>query len=320
MNDTELWDAIDTIQKSFIHDLHISPNPNLKCSCGSINIVKDDNMYICNECSNILDIVMDSSAEWRYYGSDDNKFSDPSRCGLPTNTLLPKSSLGSVVGGFGNESKDLQCVRRLQVWNSMPYDERKLLMVFEKMASNTTNSGITAKVLHDGKVLYKQASAKKISRGDNNKGLIASCLYHACILNNVPRSTTEIAKIFGIPQIVLTKGNARFQMLMQINVMCTSPKDYISRFGSQLNLSMKQIEQCIQLSEYLEKEEIINDNSPTSSSAGIIFYYNNYFNYNVSKKLIASVCGVSEVTITKCNKQLLKYKAYIDIYIKSNFM
>ena len=317
--DEDIWNVLDSIQESFKIDIK-KISKDVQCSCGSFDIITDDNMYICNTCSKIIDIVIDSSAEWRYYGSDDNKSGDPSRCGLPTNTLLPKSSLGSVVGGYGKDSKDLQCVRRLQVWNSMPYYERKLLMVFDKITSNTTNYGIPSKVLYDAKVLYKQASAKKISRGDNNEGLIASCLYHACIINNIPRSTKEIADMSNITQVVLTKGNSRFQTLMHINMVCSSPKDYMSRFGSQLNLSMKQISECIKLSEFLEKEEIINDNSPISSSAGIIYYYDSYFKYNVSKKLIAKICGVSEVTITKCNKNLLKFKDYIDNYIKLNFV
>jgi transcription initiation factor TFIIB len=312
--DEELW---DTLIDSF-NSQQKNINTDIKCKCGSYNIIKDESMYICLNCSNILDIVMDSTAEWRYYGSDDNKYSDPSRCGLPTNTLLPKSSLGSVVGGFGKESRDLQCVRRLQVWNSMPYYERKLLSVFDKLTSNTQNKGIPTKVLHDAKILYKEASVKKISRGDNNEGLIASCLYHACIINNVPRSPKEIAEMSNISQVILTKGNVRFQKLMPINVECSAPKDYISRFGSQLNLSKNQINDCIKLSEFLEKEEIINDNSPTSSSAGIIYYYICYLNFNVSKKIIAKICGVSEVTITKCNKNLIKYKDVIDTFIKTN--
>lgn len=318
MDNHDLLNILDSLKYSFTNIENNKSIDDIRCSCGSFDIIQDDSMYICFQCSNIIDIAMDTSAEWRYYGNDDNRNSDPSRCGLPTNNLLPRSSLGSVVGGYPKDNKDLQCVRRLQVWNSMPYDERKLLSVFDKMTSNTSNCGIPAKVVHDAKVLYKKASAKKISRGDNNEGLIASCLYHACIINKVPRSTREIAEMSNINPIVLTKGNARFQTLMQLNVSCSEPSDFISRFGSQLNLSMKQIEQCIQLAQYLEKEEIINDNSPTSSSAGIIYYFITYFKYNISKKFIASVCGVSEVTITKCNKNLLKYKDIINNYIQKN--
>ena len=76
-----------------------------------------------------------------------------------------------------------------QMWNSMPYDERTLWNVFDKMTANSINNGIPQKVIDDAKNLYKQASEKKISRGDNKEGLIASCIYHACLINKIPKSS-----------------------------------------------------------------------------------------------------------------------------------
>ena len=32
--------------------------------------------------------ILDNSAEWRYYGADDNHQGDPTRCGMPINPLL----------------------------------------------------------------------------------------------------------------------------------------------------------------------------------------------------------------------------------------
>eukprot|EP00960_Hanusia_phi_P015018 444316-Hanusia_phi.AAC.1 len=125
MNDKELLSLFDKIKLSF--EPEEKPLEVIQCKCGSIDIMKDDNLYTCKDCYSIVDIVIDCSAEWRYYGQDDNRSSDPSRCGMPTNVLLPKSSLGSVVGGTNKNSKDLQCVKRLQTWSSMPYNERKLL-------------------------------------------------------------------------------------------------------------------------------------------------------------------------------------------------
>ena len=47
---------------------------------------------LCHKCGNIKDVTLDYNAEWRYYGNEDSKMSDPTRCGLPTNELLPESS------------------------------------------------------------------------------------------------------------------------------------------------------------------------------------------------------------------------------------
>jgi transcription initiation factor TFIIB len=285
------------------------------CVCGSNEYIIDESLYICKECATVLDRTIDCSAEWRYYGGGDTKEADPSRCGMPTNSLLPKSSLGSMISGFRSDNRDIRRIRMFQIWNSMPYQERTLLNVFDKIAINTAAYGISSKVLGDAKVLYKQASVKKISRGENKEGLIASCIYHACIINGVPRSTKEISKMFNINPMVLTKGNTRFQTLMQLNVKCVYAENYISRFGSILGMSRDEIEECSRLAKYLEDEEIISDNSATSSAAGIIHYYICNRNKEITKKNIGIVCGVSEVTITKCVKRIMVY----DKIIKKHF-
>ena len=311
MNEDELWSLMDKVNITE----QVFPT-ELSCACCNCNnFIKDDNLLTCTNCHNIIDNVIDCSAEWRYYNGDDNKSADPSRCGLPTNALLPKSSLGSIIGKTMRDSKDLHCIRKLQTWTSMPYSERKLLNVFERFTNNTNNKGISGKVLYDAKIMYKKVSSLKISRGDNNDGLIASCVYYACIINNVPRSIKEIAEMFEITPITLTKGNARFQKLNPMNVLSSSPHEFISRFGSQLSMSQQDISICVKLSKYLYEEDILRDNSPTSSAAGIIYYYCNNNSLDISKKYIANICGVSEVTVTKSFKHILKY----DKVIKDNY-
>jgi len=277
-------------------------------NCGSCNMLMDDSIYICGDCNTIQSRMIDISAEWRYYGADDNRDGDPSRCGMPTNDLLPKSSLGSVIGGRCGDNKDIRRIRIYQMWNSMPYWERTLYNVFDKITNNITNYGISSKVLDDAKVLYKRASEKKISRGDNKEGLIASCIYYACLINKVPRSPKEVARMFHIDPNILTKGNARFQILLQMNVESSNPDDYIARFGSKLNMSYHDIQNCKKFAKKLDELEIVSENAPTSIAAGALYYYCMENDIDFSKKQIADVCEVSEVTITKCFKRLQKCK------------
>src|SRR5210317_276789 len=241
------------------------------CVCGSRDIIIEDTMQICSKCCAVLGRVIDNTAEWRYYGSEDNRDGDPSRCGLPTNTLLPKSSLGSMIGGTRRDNIDIKRIRMYQLWNSMPYDERTLWSVFEKMTANTLNNGIPQKVIDNAKVLYKKASEKKISRGDNKDGLIASCIYHSCLLNKVPKSSKDIAAMFNISHVTLNKGNSRFQTLLQINVSSPDPIDFISQYGNNLDMPIDDINNSKELVKIIEDNEIMNDNSPTSSAAGILY-------------------------------------------------
>ena len=46
------------------------------------------------KCGIIYKDTTDQTAEWRYYGADDNQSGDPTRCGMPINPLLKESSYG----------------------------------------------------------------------------------------------------------------------------------------------------------------------------------------------------------------------------------
>ena len=37
--------------------------------------------------------VIDDGAEWRFYGVDDNRSEDPTRCGMPTNNTFFNSPI-----------------------------------------------------------------------------------------------------------------------------------------------------------------------------------------------------------------------------------
>ena len=283
-----------------------------KCdNCGGCHIQMEEGAYVCCDCNFMQERVIDNGAEWRFYGAEDSRGDDPTRCGMPTNNLLPQSSLGSMVGGRWNDNRDNRRLRQFQLWNSMPYWERTLYGVFEKLSSSASMHGIAGKILDDAKIFYKTASEKKITRGENKDGLIASCLYYACKVNKCERSTKEIAHICNIEFAVLTKGNSIFQELMHINVPASGPEDFIGRFGSRLNMDYSHIVKCKAITRRIDELEIVSENALTSAAAGSLYFYVQLNELDITKKQIAETCEVSEVTITKCYKRLMKLKDVI---------
>jgi transcription initiation factor TFIIIB Brf1 subunit/transcription initiation factor TFIIB len=77
-------------------------------------------------------------------------------------------------------------------------------------------------------------------------------------------------------------------------------------------MKMDDINKCKKLVKFLEKNEILSDNSPTSAAAGILFYYSMMENLGFTKKQFSLVCNVSEVTIVKNYKIVGKYKDFIN--------
>ena len=89
----------------------------------------EDNILVCKKCNKTISNILDSP-EWRYYGSEDTKNSDPTRCGMPVNVLLPESSVGTVVSNQFCKDKGIYRVKQYQSWTSMTYKERSIYIVF----------------------------------------------------------------------------------------------------------------------------------------------------------------------------------------------
>ena len=87
-----------------------------KCDlCQSAVAYDDEHFLTCTntKCGVIYKDQLDSTAEWRYYGADDNQMSDPTRCGMPINPLLKESSYGCKVICMGNSTYEMRKITTL---------------------------------------------------------------------------------------------------------------------------------------------------------------------------------------------------------------
>ena len=286
-----------------------------KCCDNMNNFIIHAGITTCKVCKNIVSNISDN-AEWRYYGSNDTKSSDPTRCGMPTNILLPESSIGSTVN-FKNNSKSMNQIRRYQNFHGMPYKERSKYKVFNTIAEKCDKHNINTKIVGEAKSLYNSISEIKISRGSNRDGIIAACVYFACKECNVPRASKEIAEIFDIDITIMTKGCKSFQEIMNLNKKnkkriankSINPKDFIDRFCDKLNIDVKKIEEICDL---CLKNNIISQNTPQSIAAGCIYFHIKKNDLDITKKSLSDVCKISEVTINKCFKKIDEHKHLFD--------
>ncbi len=301
-NTNEISKCKDDISES---DIDICEN------CGSKEIILEEGNFCCKNCNVIIKRFLDSNAEWRYYGADDSKSTDPTRCGMPINDLLPNSCVGSVISNQLNESYDMKIIRRYHSWNMMDYKTRTMYNTFEHITTNATNSGISNSIIEEAKILYKQLSESKITRGENKSGLIASSIYMSCKTNKVPRSTKEIAKMFNIKVTTMTKGCKKFQDIMKLNVESTTPEDFIQRFASKLNITPEIRELARHIVIKADELNIVSENTPPSVAAGAIYLCIIICKINICKKDLSIACEISQVTLTKCYKKLYENRGVL---------
>jgi transcription initiation factor TFIIB len=279
--------------------------------CGHAgHIVLEMGEYVCKMCNHINDRFIDTSAEWRFF-VEDSRSGDMTRCGLPTNELLPRSSLGTMIGHTPGACHDMRFLRKYQMWTAMTYKERSLYNIFDVLSLNATNHGIPPSIIDEAKNLYKQISEAKLTRGDNRSGMIAASIYMACKRNQVPRSAKEISKIFQISPKVMTRSCKRFQEILKLELDSTIASDFIQRFGSRLNLSKEIRDICLSAVERAEEQGVISENTPPAIAAGCIYLVCTMLGVPVNKTAMTDVCGVSMVTVAKCYKKMYTYRNYM---------
>lgn len=312
MDNVEISDLFDALTKiTEKQDSCLSD-----CCDNKNNYIQLDKIIVCKICNSIIS-NLNNAAEWKYYSNGDSKSVDPNRCGMPVNSLLPNSSIGSTVSNCYSNNKDIYKVKRFQEWNSMSYKERSRYKIFNEIKDVCEKNGIPLIIIKESNSLYTLASDKHITRGNKRKGLIASCVYFACKNCKAPRSKNEIAKIFSLnPKLVtigvkilqdtlqLTRNGGRLEKYNTIN-----QNDFIERFCYQLKIEDYHVKKILELSNKTLKNNIISENTPPSIATGCIYYYSTENKLNICKKDICDICDISEVTINKC---YLKIKNHIN--------
>jgi len=318
------WNVFDECENSLVSptsspELNTADdeNFNLKCKyCTSVEFISVNAELCCKMCGAIPDIIPQHTEEKSYaISSSSGGTKNSSRMGMPSNPLLPTSSLGSSISSRGHYNRSVQKMCKYHKWNSMPYKERSLWTVYSNIQTRAEMGGISNLLITDAKSIYKQLSEVSISRGANRKGLIAACVYISCKRNNVPRSAKEIAKMFDLKVSQLTKGAKKLMNILNANKIninnthreITAPVDFVERFCSELDFNNEYIMLCKQLANRTSNLGIVESNTPPSIASGCIFLLISLLGLNISKKTISQVCKISEVTIGKCYKKLLPY-------------
>lgn len=321
----------DSMKRMKLSSLFIKPETNVECLyrrssirencdvCSSDVVLTDDGFLTCKnpECSIIYtDESLDQSAEWRYYGADDNQANDPTRCGMPVNPLLVESSYGcKVMCEGGSYSQDMMKIRRYTEWLSMPYKEKAQYDMFQKITTIAQNNGISKMIIDEALRVHKRISEHKTFRSLNRDGVVGASIYISCKMHNCPRTAKEIATIFNLDNTSATKGCKNAVSIInelesnmensEKTAFCkTKPEAFIDRYCSRLNVpdELTKLSQFIAVS--IEKNNLIPENTPHSIASGIIYFVAYMCKLPITKKDVNRISDMSEVTINKCFKKL----------------
>lgn len=308
------------------------PTEKTECVCTGCGEVVEktdiDEVIVCVGCGEVVERILDSTAEYRFFGAEDRSSVDPCRVGAPVDMRFPSSTLGTIIlqhssGGPASAGKAMARIRRYHTWNMIPYKERSLLQVFEQYALTATNFGINIRAIDTAKQLYIQLVEHCDRRGMSRNCVVASSIYAALKMVGEPRKPKEIADMFHLTTAQFTKSFKYFQEVLALarqrgqiadtlapaNQASTRASDYITNPLSKLPVARSHYSDiqfaAIQICNKAEDILVSPENMPPSLAAGVLAFVLSRMNYKeIPLSRIASVCNVSEGTLTKCLKRL----------------
>ena len=287
-------------------------------NCGSEKLVVDNTKgyTVCEECAVINEEFLDKNQEFT------NDPTGNSRYGCPSNFFFPKSALGTKI-----QSKGYNRLSALQRQGQMPYKEKSLMDVLERIQEKCKKYVITQTIIDTAKILYKRVSECKHTKGKrkgknmimrciNRRSMIAACVFHACKLQKEPRSPKEIADIYDLEIRHVNRGCRKFIDFIDITtiyfeIKSSQSSDFIERFAKKLNIDKQYIEKAKDISTNIHKLGLATTHEPPSVAAGCILLIENMYHIDISKKNISEIFGISDVTISKTYRKIFPYHKII---------
>jgi len=304
---------------------------NFKCPyCQESTLTVDEGIFVCTSCGKENGTVISEKQEWRSFtDSYDNK--DASRCGMPSNPLLPQSSLGTVAQGnmrFG--------FSRLQMQNAMPSHERSRLDAIKwikKAAKKLSISGVLADMAC---YLYvKLTENVKVKRGPVRRAVMANCQFAICKRKGTGCYVCpeKLSEAYEITVKKFNEGSKLFAELSFYKTKCggtgkkwddkltnsrlsfvkpTEPENIIRNVCEKLSLEDIDIASIIYITRNVKKLGIISSKMPQSIAAGcILLHVKEKGMKHIRLNKISNFCTVSDSTAKNTYNELKRYKGFI---------
>lgn len=292
--------------------------------CGSKYLNKDEYRaeLVCDDCGLVIEEdLIDHRPEWRAYDSDQRE--KRARTGSPTTLMIHDKGLSTTISWQNRDSygksipnKNRAQIYRLRKWQKRTringYSERNLSLALSTLNRMSSSMSLPRTVRETAAMIYRKAVLKNLIRGRSIEGVTAAAVYAACKQCQVPRTLYEISNVAQIQRKEIGRSYRFIARELELKLMPTLPKDYISRFCSKLKLTAKVQGKALEILKEAGKQQITNGRNPTSYAAASIYIASVLCGERRTQREIADVAGITEVTIRNRYKELTEK---LDIHI-----
>ena len=250
---------------------------------------------VCIECGIVEGSYLSDEPEWTSGIDNDGNVSDPSRCGASETPFFSTSwNMGTIIK---NGSKKMT---KIHFHMSMNHCDRSLFHAYAEIErAGRDRLGCNDAVIENAKLIYKEFSEKKLTRGDVRAGVKANCLFLACKKFGVPRTTKEVAEAFSIDTADVGRTSSLLkETVISTPTAVTRPRDVLSRVFNLIDHpdKMRIKMDTIKLLDRIERLPTLMGKTPSGVASAAIWIAGAG---KVAKIDICKAAGVSMPTLNK---------------------
>lgn len=277
----------------------------LECHNNNVILDHDRGEYICGTCGLVLSHhIIDGEREGRRAFSMEEK-SNRDQTGSPISVLLPDLGLSTVIDVTSNLS---QRMKRIIKWNTrMTWSNRNMLIATTEIKRIGSLLNVPLRVKEYAAKIYRKAFALKLLRGRSIKAMVAAALYYACRAERIPRTLQEI--------LIITDSDARdvrrcYRTLikeLKLTVPTIDPIMLVPKYVTALDLSNEVEKMVVKIMTAYQRKYPVGGKDPKGLIAAAIYVACLKFRECRSQSKIATVVGVTEVTLRSRFKEMCKF-------------
>ena len=283
---------------------------------------------VCSSCGAVLeDRIIDETYEGRNFGSENQGSGgkDQTRVGGPINAYTEEFNGGVSIATKKNGTP-LSNIRMRSSGSS----NNSLQRIFKKADELAQKLDLKQIIVNKAKDLLALVEKQKKLKGRSLDCIIASVIYVACRLSNVPRPLPEIAKNLGLEKKTVNKCfNSIKHIIIENNdnQIAQNVSGLVNSYCNKLEEKLKKLEKqekqekqekrnslkkdAMEISEMICNKEVIAGRNPSTIAAVSILIASRLNELSLSKKDIADTTTTTENTISNAYQDLLKYREHI---------
>lgn len=288
-----------------------------ECHSTRITIDAARGDWICIDCGLVVhEKEVDLRPEWRSFSSGDD--GNRARTGSPSTFVVYDKGLSTMIdwrdrdasGNPLNPSVRAK-IYRIRKWQERSRihspNDRNLCRAMNELDRQCSQLSIPRGVKEAAAIIYRKAYQNKLIRGRRIEAMIGASIYAACRGRKIPRTLDEISNFSRAQKCELSHCYRNLIESLRIKIPLTSPVDFISRFGTELNISGIAQRDAIKILENANKHAITIGKDPVGLAAAAIYISSNAMGERHTQEEIAAMAHVTEVTLRNRYKELASY-------------